>query len=76
MSDPVADTAAALDRIAAETHPHVWIDVRPADDVLAEARDIADRLAAGADLPLAGRVVAVKDNIDVAGLATTAGAKA
>ncbi len=39
---------------------------------MADARDVAARVAAGEHLPLAGLVFAVKDNIDVAGLPTTA----
>ena len=40
---------------------------------MAEAERIDAAVDAGADLPLAGSTFAVKDNIDVAGLATTAG---
>jgi allophanate hydrolase len=59
---------AAFARLAEVDRPEVWISLRDRDDVLAEA--------AGIDpgLPLAGTVVAVKDNIDVAGLPTTAAA--
>jgi len=56
--------------------PQAWILRRPAADVLASARRIDDRIAAGEDLPLAAVPYAVKDNIDVAGLPTSAGCPA
>ncbi|MGA0601493.1 allophanate hydrolase [Caulobacter sp. KR2-114] len=64
----------ALDRIAAydRIQPAVWISRAPAEAVLAAARAVDARIAAGETLPLAGVPFAVKDNIDVAGLATTA----
>lgn len=40
--------------------------------MLADAASVEARIAAGEYLPLAGRLVAVKDNVDVAGLPTTA----
>src|SRR4051794_15478705 len=47
---------------------------RPAPAALrARAAEVDARLAAGHDLALAGVPFAVKDNIDVAGVATTAG---
>jgi allophanate hydrolase len=51
----------------------VWISRVPADEFLAGADRIDDAIDAGHDLPLAGVIFAVKDNIDVAGMATTAG---
>ncbi|GAB6916007.1 allophanate hydrolase [Streptomyces drozdowiczii] len=68
----VARATAAYRRIAGADRPEVWITLRPEADVLAEATALDARLAAGEPLPLAGVLVAVKDNIDVAGLPTTA----
>ncbi|RAY16563.1 allophanate hydrolase [Actinomadura craniellae] len=66
----------AYARIAEAGRPEAWITLRSEADALAEAELIDARAAAGEDLPLAGTVVAVKDNIDVAGLPTTAGCPA
>ncbi|MEU6903968.1 allophanate hydrolase [Streptomyces coeruleorubidus] len=63
-----ARVEAAYDRIESAGRPEIWIHLRPRDEVLAEAAGIDPAL------PLAGLVAAVKDNIDVAGLPTTAGA--
>lgn len=52
--------------------PQAWITRCPGDEVLARARHVDNRVAAGEMLPLAGVPFAVKDNIDVAGLETTA----
>jgi allophanate hydrolase len=65
---------AAYAAITAADRPEVWITLRPEGDALAEAARVEARAAAGEPLPLAGLVVAVKDNIDVGGLPTTAGA--
>ncbi|CCQ13994.1 putative glutamyl-tRNA(Gln) amidotransferase [Rhodococcus sp. AW25M09] len=62
----------AYKRIAEVDRPEVWITLRDENDVLAEAVSIDEAISAGSDLPLAGVLVAVKDNIDVAGLPTTA----
>ncbi|WP_067699513.1 allophanate hydrolase [Nocardia jejuensis] len=70
---PTARVAAAYSRIAETDRPEVWITLRAEADVRTEALALEDRLAAGEVLPLAGLLVAVKDNTDVAGLPTTAG---
>ncbi|WP_454717427.1 allophanate hydrolase [Caulobacter segnis] len=52
--------------------PQVWILRLPAEAVLAQARAVDARVAAGETLPLAGVPFAVKDNIDVGEWPTTA----
>ncbi|MFD9317440.1 allophanate hydrolase [Streptomyces sp. NPDC060053] len=76
MSTTVSRVRAAYARIEATDRPEIWIDLRPPADVEAEARTLDERLARGERLPLAGRLLAVKGNIDVAGLPTTAGCPA
>jgi allophanate hydrolase len=66
----------AYARIEAVDRPEIWIDLRPRAEVENEARAVDARVAAGERLPLAGRLLAVKGNIDVAGLSTTAGCPA
>jgi allophanate hydrolase len=71
FADGTATPEAVLDevyvRIAASGEQPVWITLVPKEQALAALR------AAGADRPLFGIPFAVKDNIDVAGLPTTAG---
>lgn len=64
----------ALARIEAYDgiQPQAWISRFPREAVVAAARSVDARVAAGDAQPLAGVPFAVKDNIDVAGLATTA----
>ena len=63
---PADVVRAVYERIRQAERPDVWINVRPE----AEAVALAER--ALADTPLYGIPFAVKDNIDVAGLPTTA----
>jgi allophanate hydrolase len=57
---------AAFARMEEAERPEIWITLRRMEDVLADAAAL-DPAA-----PLAGLLVAVKDNVDVAGLPTTA----
>ena len=70
----VAQVEAALARITAydAIQPQIWISRASAEQVLAAARAVDARIAAGEKLPLAGVPYAAKDNIDVAGFETTA----
>src|SRR5262245_23156069 len=73
-ANPEATVARAYARIRAHADPAIFITLRAEADALAEARALAARREADratADLPLYGVPVAVKDNIDVAGLPTT-----
>ena len=56
-------------RLRAHDDPAIFISLKPEAEALAEARALPKD---GAGLPLYGVPVAVKDNIDVAGLPTTA----
>jgi allophanate hydrolase len=68
VMEEVLARLAAYDAI----QPAVWISRFDPDDLRAAAADVDARLAAGDVLPLAGVPFAVKDNIDLAGLDTTA----
>ena len=69
-SSPEATVARSYARIRAHADPAVFISLRAEADAIAEARALAAK--GNADLPLYGVPVAVKDNIDVKGLPTTA----
>lgn len=70
---PTALIDAVYRRIARRGDDKVWLHLRPRADVLAEAGALQARHARGEALPLYGLPFGVKDNIDVAGLPTTAG---
>ncbi len=61
-----------LARMAASQDPAIFITPTPADRLRAEARALMAHAPAPNSLPLWGVPFAVKDNIDVAGLPTTA----
>jgi allophanate hydrolase len=63
-------------RIDEADRSEVWITRVAVDDLTAAVADVARRRDSGEDLPLAGLTFAVKDNIDVAGVPTTAGCPA
>ncbi|HET7257153.1 MAG TPA: allophanate hydrolase, partial [Xanthobacteraceae bacterium] len=69
-SSPEATVARSYARIRAHADPAVFISLRAEADAIAEARALVPK--GNADLPLYGVPVAVKDNIDLKGLPTTA----
>src|SRR5467141_2825574 len=77
-ASPEATVARTYARIRAHDDPAIFIALRAEADALAEAKALAaerDHSLADlalADRPLFGVPVAIKDNIDVAGLPTTA----
>ncbi|MCU1575272.1 MAG: Amidase [Micrococcaceae bacterium] len=68
----VRRVGAALAALAEVDRPEIWIELRGRDELLAEAVALDTAVARGKDLPLAGLLLAVKNNVDVAGLTTTA----
>lgn len=67
---PESIVAAVLDRIDRHEQPQAWISRLPRQEVLACARRVAMKGPEG--LPLYGVPFAIKDNIDLAGVPTTA----
>jgi allophanate hydrolase len=70
LMSPAETVARSFQRIRDHADPAIFISLRDEADALTEARALAGKDAA--TLPLYGIPVAVKDNIDVAGLPTTA----
>ena len=69
---PVDLVRLICERIAARGGDGVWIHLEPEDKLLARAQELETRSAGAGELPLYGVPFAVKDNIDVAGIPTTA----
>jgi len=69
---PTALVEQFADAWQASVAKHVWIHLASKAELLAAARVLERRKAAGEALPLYGLPFAVKDNIDVAGMPTTA----
>ena len=67
---PAQTVAGSFQRIRDHNDPAIFISLRDEKEALAEAEALTAKVAA--QLPLYGIPVAVKDNIDVAGLPTTA----
>lgn len=63
----IAETA----RQAAGQYPDCFVSILPADEIAKQSDHVTKMLSEGKDLPLAGLTFSVKDNVDVAGLAST-----
>ncbi len=73
-TSPAQTVARSYQRIRDHDDPAIFISLRDEKQAIAEAQALSAKDAA--QLPLYGIPVAVKDNIDVAGLPTTAGCPA
>src|SRR5215470_15134961 len=69
-ASPAQTVARSYRRIREHNDPAVFISLRDEKEAIAEAESLARKDAA--NLPLLGVPVGVKDNIDAAGLPTTA----
>jgi allophanate hydrolase len=72
-ADVVEDVLSRINRARGD---HAWIALTPREELIAAARAVEQRRARGETLPLYGIPFGVKDNIDVAGLPTTAACRA
>ena len=71
--DPVGVADEVLRRMASRGQDHVWVETVNPAKLRAQALALRDRRADIAQLPLYGLPFGVKDNVDVAGFATTCG---
>ncbi|MBR1152407.1 allophanate hydrolase [Bradyrhizobium sp. JYMT SZCCT0428] len=71
-SDPLQAIETAYRRIETERDRNCWIHVRPIAETRDHCRTLMRRADSGETLPLLGVLFGVKDNIDVAGMPTTA----
>ncbi len=69
---PVEVVTRLLTAIAADAHRNAWIHVEPVNALIHAVDKLEERRRAGERLPLFGVPFGVKDNIDVAGMPTTA----
>src|SRR5512144_2803873 len=69
MSTSVRGIAQSFKRIRERGNDAVWISLFSEEEVIRRAKNLED---ASGSPPLRGRTFAVKDNIDLAGLPTTA----
>ena len=75
QASPSDIVAQIYDRIGTSSHPCAWISLVPPETALLRAAALEEDVAAHS-LPLYGVPFAIKDNIDLAGLPTTAGCPA
>lgn len=66
----------ACERIAMSDRPEAWLHVADSAYLADASAALTERIARGEELPLCGVPFAVKDNIDVVGMPTTAGCPA
>ncbi|MGE9007018.1 allophanate hydrolase [Leptospira interrogans] len=71
-SDPLQAIETAYRRIETERDRNCWIHVRPIAETRDHCRTLMRRADSSETLPLLGVLFGVKDNIDVAGMPTTA----
>ena len=71
-SDPLQAIETAYRRIETERDRNCWIHVRPIAETRDHCRTLMTRADSGETFPLLGVLFGVKDNIDVAGMPTTA----